>query len=103
MARLPAAQGAAPTDDAESLGKQGTISINGSTMTLAGMASSHNTTVSAICKQMGSSAVQAAAAFAQQGSMPTMPSMPGGMPKMPNMPSMGSMGSMPSMPGVPAH
>jgi hypothetical protein len=71
------------------------------------MASSHNTTVDAICKQMGSSAVQAAAAFAKQGSsMPAMSGMmsggiPGGMPKMPNMPSMGS---IPGMSGaVPAH
>lgn len=97
LARLPASAGAAPTDAAEALGKQGTISANGNTVTLAGFASSHNTTVDALCKQMASSVTQSAAALQ---SVPGMPAMPGGMPTMPVMP--GGMPTMLAMPGVPA-
>lgn len=107
IGRMPPS--AAPTDAAEALGRKGTLSANGTTMTLASMASSHNTTVSALCKQMGSSAVQASSAYQQNGaakngmpSLPggmTMPQMPGGMPSMPS--GMPSMGSLPGMPGAP--
>ena len=99
----------APTDAAEALGRKGTLSANGTTMTLASMAGSRNTTVSALCKQMGSSAVQTASAYQQNsaamGGMPplpngmAMPQMPGGMPAMPG--GMPSMGSIPGMPGTP--
>ena len=100
IGRMPPS--AAPTDAAEALGRKGTLSANGTTMTLASMASSHNTTVSALCKQMGSSAVQASSAYQQNGAaMNGMPSLPGGM-TMPQMPGgMPSMGSLPGMPGAP--
>ena len=106
ISHLPASS--APTSAAESLGKQGTLAApNGTSMTLASMASAHNTTVSALCKQMGSSTTQAAAAYQQNGAaaggMPSMPSMPSmsNMPKMPSYPGgMPSMGSVPSASGA---
>ena len=86
MAQLPAS--AAPTDAAEALGKQGSLSVNGQTMTLTSAAATHNTTVDAMCKQIGGAVVQAAAMLKQQqgGGMPAMPSTPGGMPTMPGAP-----------------
>ena len=109
--RLPAS--AVDTGAAERLGKQGTIAANGNPMTLANIAGSRNTTVAAICKQMGDAAVQTDAAFASSttgSSVPgmpglppgmVMPGMPAGMPGMPaGMPAMPS--GMPSMPGVPS-
>ena len=100
IGRMPPS--AAPTDAAEALGRKGTLSANGTTMTLASMAGSHNTTVSALCKQMGSSAVQASSAYQQNGAaMNGMPSLPGGM-TMPQMPGgMPSLGSLPGIPGAP--
>ena len=113
LARLPPSAGSNAADEA--LGKQGTLAApNGARTTVANMASSQNTTVSALCKQMGNSAVQSAAVLRQNGvaqggsAMPggmTMPTMPGGMtmPTMPGgmpMPSMPSMPSMPTMPGM---
>ncbi len=90
LARLPAS--AANNDADETLGKQGTLLVpNGSNMTLDSIASAHGTTVSAMCKQMGSSALQSASALQQNGMMPgamKMPAMPNGM-------------TMPAMPAVP--
>ncbi len=90
-ARLPPAPtDAAATDAAEALGRQGTISANSNTVTLADMATRSSTTVDALCKRMASSVIQTATMF-QSG----MPSLPAGMPSMPAMP-----GGMPVMPGV---
>ncbi len=105
IARLPASS--VPTDAAEALGREGTLSApNGTHITLADMASTHNTTITALCKQMGSSAQQAGAypqGATTPGTMPAMPQMPQmmGMPAMPGMPSMQG---MPSVPGTaPSH
>ena len=104
IARLPAST--VSNDADEALGKQGTLSApNGTKMTMDSVASEHGSTVSALCKQMGSSAVQSAAALKQNGmapsgmAMPNMPAMPNGMavPAMPN-----GM-AMPTMPGAPPH
>ena len=111
LARVP--QSGAANDAAEALGRKGTLSANGTQTTMASLASGHNTTVSAMCGQMGSAAKQAAAATATAGTMPGrpgmptmpgMPAMPGGMPAMPGgMPAMpGGMPGMPSMPGTPS-
>jgi hypothetical protein len=104
ISRMPVSS--VSTSSAEALGKQGTFAApNGQQMTLASMASKQNTTVAALCKQIGSSTTQADAAYKQNGmtaggmpsmphmpAMPSMPSMPGGMPSMPGgMPSMGNM------------
>ena len=98
MTHLPASSVA--TTDAEATGKSGTLlAPNGAQTSLSQLASTHSTTISALCKQMGSSVQQSAAAFSQNGggmTMPTMPSMPGGMSQMPSMPN------MPQMPGMPA-
>ena len=103
IGRLPASP--VNTDAAEALGKQGTISANGNSLALSGIASSRNTTVAVVCKQMGDSAIQVAAAFASNGAsmgMPAMPTMPANMGAMPAMPSMPpGMGAMPPMPGTP--
>ena len=104
MTHLPAST--ISTDAAENLGKQGTLSApNGASMTLASIASTHNTTVSALCKQMGGSAIQSAATYAQvgrqTGGMPSMSAMPS-MPKLPSMSGMPAMGNMPAMPAVPS-
>ena len=100
LGRLPpAGAGAPPTDAAEALGRKGTLAVNGTETTLASMASSHNTTVGAMCGQMANSAKQA---VAMSQAMPSMPAMPGGMPAMPSMPGgmpSGMPGGMPSMPG----
>ena len=110
IARLPPSN--VDTTAAESSGKSGTMSMAGTTTTLAAMASSRNVPIATICKQMGDAAVQTAAAFKNNGgygagmtAMPsygTMPGMPPGMPAMPQgMPSMPS--GMPAMPpGMPA-
>lgn len=99
MIRMPAAS--ADTTTAEGQGKNGTLaSPNGQTMTLDSVASAQHTTVPALCKQLGASAIQASMSFKQSGStMPgsgmKMPAMPGGMPAMP-----GGM-QMPAMPSMP--
>ncbi len=89
MARLPASTMSNDADEA--LGKQGMLEApNGAKMTLDSVTSAHGSTVSALCKQMGSSAVQSAAAR-QTGMLPggmAMPAMPNGM-------------VMPAMPGAP--
>ena len=96
FAHIPA--GTAPSAEAEALGKQGTLaSPNGTNMTLDSVASGHGTTVSALCKQMGSAAVQSAAAMKQNG----MAGGAMGMPAMPNgmaMPAMPNGMAMPTMP-----
>jgi hypothetical protein len=85
-----------PTDAAEALGKQGTLAApNGAQTPLESVANAHGTTVSSLCKQMGSATLQSAAAMQQNGmsfggtAMPKMPAMPSGMalPKMPGMPT----------------
>ena len=105
IARLPASS--VPTDAAEALGREGTLSApNGARITLADMASTHNTTIAALCKQMGSSAQQAGAypqGAMAPGTMPAIPQMPQmlGMPAMPGVPSMQG---MPAVPGAaPTH
>jgi hypothetical protein len=79
MAQLPAS--AAPTDAAEALGKQGSLSINGQSMSLTSAAAAHNTTVDAMCKQIGGAVVQAAEMLKQQQAGGGMPAMPGAPPK----------------------
>ena len=92
---------ATPTDSAEALGKQGTFaSPNGQQITLTDVAAKQNTTVSAMCKQMANSTLQADAMMKQNsgmGLMPAMPTMPSGMTSVPGMP--GGMPTMPTMPG----
>ncbi len=122
IALLPASP--VRTEDAEALGRQGSLAApNGTTMSIASMAGAQNTTVAAICRQMGSATVQMAAALKQGGTAGAMPGMPPGMPAMPTgmpsgmpagMPSgmpagmpgfpagMPTLGSMPSVPGAPA-
>ncbi len=94
IARLPAATASNEADEA--LGRQGTLSApNGAKTTLDSLASAHGSTVAALCKQMGSAAVQSAAMVGQNGmapggmAMPAMPALPNGM----TMPG--------TMPGVP--
>ena len=91
IARLPVSS--ANNDAEEALGKSGTLAApNGANMTLDSMASAHATTVSDLCKKLGSSAIQSAAAFQQNGmapggmTMPKMPAMPNGM-TVPTMPA----------------
>ena len=92
IARLPASS--ANNDADEALGKQGTLAVpNGTNMTLDSMASAHGTTISDLCKKMGSAAIQSAAAYQQNG----MP--PGGM-AMPKMPAMPNGMAVPTMPGA---
>jgi hypothetical protein len=96
ISHMPAS--AVSTESAEAIGKQGTLAApNGQQMTLASIATKQDSTVPAMCKQLGSSAVQASAMYKQNGmsaggipsmqSMPQMPAMPGGMPTMGTMPS----------------
>ena len=98
IARLPSSS--VSTGDAEATGKSGVLlSPNGAQFPLAQLASSHNTTVAALCKQMGSSVIQASSALGQGGmNGMTMPTVPGGVPQMPTMPTMPT---MPAMPGTP--
>ena len=105
IARMPASP--ASTGDAEALGKQGTLAApSGSQTSIASLASAQHTTVSALCGQVGSGAVQSAAMLKQNGvaagGMPTMSAMPSGVPAMPGgMPAMpGAMPNMPAMPGI---
>lgn len=110
IARLPPSTGAASpgvlsTDAAEAMGRKGMMNNNGTGMPLSDMATRGNTTVDALCKQIGGGVTQTAAMFQSSGmpSMPTMPNgmpaMPGGMPQMPSgMPTMPS--AMPTMPGA---
>ncbi len=103
IARLPAST--TPNDAAEALGKQGTLSApNGTRTTLDSLASAHGSTVSALCKQMGSAAVQSAAMVPQTGMAPggvAMPALPNGM-AMPAMPAIPGGMTMPSAtPNVP--
>jgi hypothetical protein len=72
MAKLPPAPEGS-TDAAETTGKQGTISINGAVMSLASVASDHNTTVPALCKQMADTVVQSAKSMAGMMAMPATP------------------------------
>jgi len=58
MTKLPGSS--SNTDDAEALGKQGTVSVNGNTLTLASAAETQKTTVAALCKQMADTVVQTA-------------------------------------------
>ncbi len=101
MSRLPASGPGVSTEAAEASGRQGTLVANGNSYTMASMASAHNTTEAALCKQMAANVVQVASM--QQGSMGTtmhMPAMSGGMPQMPSgMPAVP--GGMPAMPTVP--
>ena len=105
ISRLPPST--ASTDSAEALGKAGTFAAsNGQQMSLAEVASQRNTTVSALCKQVGSSSLQAAAAYKQNelgtGRLPTMPTTPGGLTAVPGMPAMPSgLGAMPAVPSGP--
>ena len=93
LTRLPPST--ANNDADEALGKQGTLLVpNGTNMTLDSIASAHGTTVSAMCKQMGSSALQTANAFKQNGMTPGAM----GMPKMPAMPNGMTMPTMPATP-----
>ena len=98
IARLPASPGVS-TDAAEASGREGTLVANGNNYTLASMASTHNTTESALCKQMAGNVTQMAA-MQQSGMGMHMPTMPGGMPQMPSgMPAVP--GGMPTMPSIP--
>jgi hypothetical protein len=78
IAQLP---GADADQAAEALGTTGTISANGTNLTLASLASRHNTTIAAPCKQMASTVTQAAqsmpagAISTMRSGMPTMPAM----------------------------
>ena len=90
----------------ENTGKQGTISANGTSFTLAGMAKTHNTTVSALCQQMAQNTSQMAAMRQRMGSMPMAPSnMPtaNGMPTVPGGTTPGGiqMQGMPATPPAP--
>ncbi len=106
IARLPASTTSNDADEA--LGKQGTLSApNGAHMTLDSVASSRGTSVSAVCKQMGSSAVQTSAMFQQNGVPPggtPMPALPNGvtMPALPNGVTMPAMPNGTTMPAIPA-
>ncbi len=100
IGHLPTGANAAADSAAEATGKTGTIAGNGSSMSLASVASSHNTTVSALCKQLGDSATRSASMMEQNGmGAAGMPTMPGG-GAMPTMPSMPTMPTMPTMPGT---
>ena len=85
LAQLPA--GAGDTGQAESIGRGGVISLNGTSTSLADFAEKGHTTVPALCKQMASAALQSAAAMSGMTGMPSvggMPTMPSGMPTMPS-------------------
>ena len=105
IAELPAS--AESTLASENTGKQGTISANGTSLTLAGMARSHNTTEAALCQQMAQNTSQVASMRQKMG---TMPMAPGGMPAVNGMPAMPGgatpggiqMQGMPQMPATPA-
>ena len=90
MARLPASDPAVSTEAAEASGRQGTLVANGNSYTLASMASTHNTTESALCKQMAGNVMQVASmqrgGMGMSMKMPPMPAMPGSMPQMPTIP-----------------
>ena len=93
IAQLPASSSA--PGDAEALGKAGTMTLpNGTSTTLSSLAGTHGVTVSALCKQMGSSTMQAAAAYQQNGMFGS------GMPSVTGIPAMPA---MPGMPGMPAY
>lgn len=104
-AQLPPAPAGAPsTDAAQALGRTGTLSANGTTTTLASLASSRSTSVSALCGQMVDSARQAASLRRSMGAMPgtampgmpTMPGVPTGLPTMPS----GGLTGVPGLPGM---
>ena len=103
IGHMPAGANAAADSAAEATGKTGTIADNGNNMSLASMASSHGTTVSALCKQLGDSATRSASMMQQNGmGAAGIPTMSGGgtMPTMPAMPTMPSGGGMPTVPGA---
>ncbi len=90
----------------ENTGKQGTMSANGTSFTLASMAKTHNTTEAALCQQMAQGATQAAAMRQNMGTMPMAPgNMPtaGGMPTVPGGTTPGGiqMQGVPAMPATP--
>ena len=95
ITRLPAGTGS--TDDAEALGKQGTLlGANGTNVPMSAMASRGNTTEADLCTRMAGSVKQAVTSNPAM----SMPAMPGGMPAMPSgMPAMPS--GMPGMPTIP--
>ena len=104
MARLPGPAGGNEADEA--LGRQGTLAApNGTRTTLDSLASAHGSTVSALCKQMGSAAAQSAAMVQQNGMAAGGMAVPGrpAMPAMPTLPSGMTMPTLPSgmtMPGA---
>ncbi|MFC0408704.1 pore-forming ESAT-6 family protein [Roseomonas elaeocarpi] len=61
MTMLPPPADKTPVDAAEALGRSGTISINGNTVTLADAAKAQNVSEAALCKQMGDMVVNGAA------------------------------------------
>lgn len=93
-ASLPPTTDRTGLTEAEATGRNGELTNNGTTITMASMAQRGNTTEQDLCSRMASSAKMVAA---QRSSMPTMPVMPNGaaMPSLP--PGM----TMPSMPGMP--
>jgi hypothetical protein len=95
MSRLPAGP-AGSMDAPEALGKQGTFSFNGTNTPMDSLAASHNTTVAALCKQMGDGIIQAVKSMPAAGA----PSMSPAMPAMPAMPSMPAMPAMPTAPAT---
>jgi hypothetical protein len=89
IARLPAG---GSTDEAEALGKQGTLlGANSNNVALSTMASKGNTTEAALCTQMAGTVKQAVT----NNPAMSMPAMPNGMPAMPS--------GMPAMPTPPPH
>lgn len=98
LAHLPGGGAGAEAGPAEALGRQGTLAApNGTQMTLDSVASAHGTTVAALCKQMGDSAVQSATAMQQSGAAGGAM----GMPAMPNGMAMPTMPNGMAMPGAP--
>ena len=90
----------------ENTGKQGTISANGTSVTIASMAKSHNTTEAALCQQMAQNTTQMAAMRKNMGTMPMAPgNMPtaNGLPTVPGGTTPGGikMQGMPTMPATP--
>ncbi len=87
----------------ENTGKQGTISANGTSLTLASAAKTHHTTEAALCQQLAQSTEQGAAMPQRMGNMPMAPgSMPavGGLPTIPGGTTPGGI-AMQGMPAVP--
>ena len=100
ISRMP--QSAVSTSAQEELGKAGTMKVpNGQQFTLNDLAQKQGTTVSDLCKRMGSATLQVAAAMAQTpsgGLFPSIPSVPGALTAIPGLPS-GT--AFPGVPGIP--